>query len=219
MARTRTLHVYTLVGLLAVCFGTAPCLASFSLDVKAGLQTLEHPLTLAKTSRTRFGVEVAAAAPSNDHIEFTLGFGGASVATVSDTYTAYDDIGMIQDTLEDNFRTYDVRLGVRLYPISPDKSDSIHPYVGGGIGYYWMVDQWKDTHLETVDSPYWESTTEDKGRTTLAQGFFPYLSAGVDIPITDQAALLFEYKHDFMKKKDGADYGGGIIMAGMRFRW
>ncbi len=219
MARTHTLHVYTWVGLLAVCFGATPSLASYSIDVKAGLQTLENPLTLDKTSRTRFGVEFGSTVPSNDHLEFTLGFGGASVSTVSDTYTAYDNIGMIQDTLEDNFRTYDLRLGVRLYPISPEERDSIHPYVGGGVGYYWMIDEWKDTHLETVNSPYSEFTTEDKGRTTLAKGFFPYVCAGVDIPITDQAALLFEYKHDFMKKKDGADYGGGIITAGLRFRW
>jgi len=138
---------------------------------------------------------------------------------VSDTYTTYDNIGMIQDTLEDNFRTYDVRLGLRLYPISPKKRGSIHPYVGGGVGYYWMVDEWKDTHLETVNSPYSEFVTEEKGRRSLAKGFFPYVTAGVDIPITDQAALLFEYKHDFMKKKDGADYGGNIFTAGLRFRW
>ncbi len=219
MARTRTLHIYTAIGLLAACFGVTPCLAQFSIDVKAGLQTLDNPLTLEETSRTRFEIEMAAMAPASDHIEFTLGLGGASVSTVEDTYTAYDDVGMIQDTLEDNFRTYDLRLGVRLYPISPEQSAGMHPYVGGGVGYYWMVDQWKDSHLETVDSPYSEYSTEDRGHTTLADGFFPYLTAGVDIPITDQAALLFEYKHDFMKKKDGANYGGGIITAGLRFRW
>ena len=70
---------------------------------------------------------------------------------------------MIQDTLEDNFRTYDGRLGVRLYAISPEKEGSIHPYVGGGVGYYWMVDDWKDTHLETIDFPYSEFETKDDG--------------------------------------------------------
>jgi hypothetical protein len=219
MVRTRTLYVYTLIGLLAAFFSVTPCSAQFSVDVKAGLQTLDNPLTLKETSRTRFEVEVATMAPANDHLEFTLGFGGASVSSIEDTYTTYDNIGMIQDTLEDNFRTFDLRLGLRLYPISPEKTASVHPYVGGGVGYYWMVDEWKDTHLETVNSPYSEFSTEDKGRTTLARGFFPYLSAGIDIPITDQVALLIEYKHDFMKKKDGADYGGGIITAGARFRW
>ena len=91
--------------------------------------------------------------------------------------------------------------------------------MGGGVGYYWMVNDWEDKHLETVDSPYSEFRTKDDGHRTLADGFFPYVCAGVDIPITDQAALLVEYKYDFQKKEDGADYGGSIITAGMRFRW
>jgi len=219
MARTRTLHVYTLAGLWVVLAFITPCWASFNIDVKAGLQSLQNPITLEDTSRTRFEVELAGTTQASDHLEISLAFGGASVATVSDTYTTYDHIGMIQDTLDDNFRTYDFRLGLRLYAFSPEDSDSINPYIGGGIGYYWLVDEWKDTHLETVNSPYSEFETVDEGDYTLADGFFPYVTAGVDIPITDQAALLFEYKHDFMKKKDGADYGGDIFMAGMRFRW
>lgn len=218
MARLRTLYVYTLVGLLTALFSASPCMADFNIDVKAGLQTLDNPLTLEETTRTRFEVELAGTTPMSDNLEITLGFGGASVSSVSDTYTTYDHVGMIQDTLEDTFRTYDVRLGLRLYPFSMEES-VIHPYVGGGIGYYWMVDEWKDTHLETIDSPYQEFVTEDEGDYTLSEGFFPYLSAGVDIPISDQAALLFEYKYDFQKKEDGADYGGSIFTAGLRFRW
>ncbi|MCF7975567.1 MAG: hypothetical protein K9N55_17255 [Phycisphaerae bacterium] len=219
MVRTRTIPIHLLVGLFLVGFMTTPCLADFSIDVKAGLQTLDNPLTLEETSRTRFEVELAGTTPASDNLEITFAFGGASVTSATDTYTSYDAFGMIQDTLEDTFRTYDFRLGLRLYPLAPPDSDSIHPYVGGGVGYYWLVDQWKDTHLETIDVPYTEFWTEDEGHTSIADGFFPYVCAGVDIPITDQAALLFEYKHDFMKKKDGANYGGNIFTAGMRFRW
>ena len=218
MKLTRTHSVCTGIVLMALMV-TTPCFASFNIDVKAGLQSLENPLTLEKTSRTRIGVEIAGTTPASDNVEICLGFGGASVTSATDVSTTYDHLGMIQDTVKDEFRTYDFRLGVRVYPISPEKSDSIHPYVGGGIGYYWLVDEWTDTHLETTNSPYSEFSTEDKGHFSLAKGFFPYLTAGVDIPITDQAALLFEYTHDFMKKKDGADYGGDMFMAGMRFRW
>ena len=64
-----------------------------------------------------------------------------------------------------------------------------------------------------------EFETKDDGDYTLADGFFPYLLAGVDIPINDQIAVLLEYKHDFQKKEDGADYGGDIFTAGLRIRW
>ena len=215
MARLRTLYVYTLIGLLTVFSMASPCVASISLDLKAGIQTLNNPLTLKDTTRTRYEVELAGTTPISDNLEICLGFGGASVSTVKDTYTTYDDYGMIQETLEDKFRTYDLRLGVRLYAISPEKEGSIHPYVGGGVGYYWMVDDWKDTYLQTNPN----LKTEDDGNYTLAEGLFPYVIAGVDIPITDQAALLFEYKHDFQKTKDGADYGGDIFTAGLRIRW
>lgn len=219
MKTTRIQSVCTQLVLISLTLMATPCFASVSIDVKAGLQSLDNPLTLERTSRTRVGVEFAGTTPASDNVEICLGFGGASVTSATDVYTTYDSVGMIQDTLEDKFRTYDFRLGVRVYPIAPDDSDSIHPYIGGGIGYYWLVDDWKDTHLETINSPYTEFVTEEKGHFSLAKGFFPYLTAGVDIPITDQAALLFEYKHDFMKKKDGADYGGDMFMAGMRFRW
>ncbi len=219
MARIRTLSIHSLIGLMVVFFMTNPVLASFNIDVKAGLQSLQNPLTLKDTSRTRFEVELAGTTAASDYLELTMAFGGASVASAIDTYTKYDNIGMIQDTLEDNFQTYDFRLGLRLHAVSPEETDRIHPYIGAGVGYYWLVDEWKDTHLETVNSPYSEFVTKDKGHNTLAKGVFPYVTAGVDIPITDQVALLFEYKYDFLKKKDGADYGGHIMTAGMRFRW
>lgn len=219
MARLYTIPVYAWFGLLGLLLVCPPTPASVSIDARAGVQTLQNPVTLKETTRSRYEVEFANSNLTNDHVELGLSFGGASVASVTDTFTTFDDLGMIQDTFEDKFRMYDVRLGMRLYPVNPDERMRIHPYVGGGLGYYWLVDSWKDTHLETIDSPYSEIVEEDSGKITVAKGFFPYVTAGVDIPITDQAALLFEYKHDFNKKEDGVDYGGGIYMLGMRFRW
>ena len=72
MARTRTLHVYTLAGLWVVLSLITPCWASFNIDVKAGLQSLQNPITLEDTSRTRFEVELAGTTPASDHLEICL---------------------------------------------------------------------------------------------------------------------------------------------------
>ena len=134
MAHTRTISVYrlSLLGILLIVHSTS---ASVSVDVKAGLQTLQNPITLQETTRTRYEVELANSNLADEHVELGLSFGSASVTSVTDTYTTFDSLGMIQDTFEDKFRTYDVRLGMRLYPFNPNDHMGIHPYVGGGMGY------------------------------------------------------------------------------------
>ena len=219
MAYTRLISVYSSLSLLGILLFSNPASGSISVDFKGGVQTVQNPISLQDTTRSRYEVEFANSNLVDDHIEVGLSFGGASVSSITDTYTTFDSLGMIQDTFEDKFRMYDVRLGMRLYPINPIDRMGIHPYVGGGLGYYWLVDSWKDTHLETINSPYSEITEEDSGSITLAKGFFPYVTAGMEITVTPQAALLLEYKQDFQKKEDGVDYGGSIYMVGMRFRW
>ena len=59
---------------------------------------------------------------------------------------------------------------------------------------------------------------EDEGRDRLAHGFFPFLTAGVNVPLNAMSELLFEFQFDFEKKDAGWDLGGPIFMLGLRFR-
>ena len=216
MRRLRPLSIGTLLLTVALCPSTW---AVINMDLKVGTQTLQHPWTGEETTRTRYEISVAGTPDDNDQIEISLAFGGCSVGHAQDTVTTYDSYGMLQDTYEDNYRMYDVRLGLRLYPIPLNDRNCIHPYVGAGLGYYWMVNDWDFTHLETTDSPYSEYWEEASGHTNISKGLFPFVTAGVDIPLSDQAALLFEYQHDFEKTDNGFDYGDNIYMLGLRLSW
>lgn len=216
MVRLRPLSIGTL--LLTVVLSPSAW-AVINMDFKAGTQTLQHPWTLEQTTRPRYEISVAGTPYDNDQLEIALAFGGCSVGHATDTVTAYDSYGMLQDTYEDHFRMYDLRLGLRIYPISPEDRGCIHPYVGAGLGYYWMVNDWDYTHLETIDSPYSEYWEEDNGHTNISKGLFSFVTAGVDIPLSDQVALLFEFQHDFQKTDGGVDYGDSIYMLGLRMTW
>ena len=216
MARLRTLYVYTALILGGLAY---PATASVGVAIKGGVQSLQNPLTLEDSTRSRFEAEFSTSSLTNEHLELTLGIGGVSVASASDTYTTYDSYGTIQDTYEDKFRMYDVRLGARLYPLNPCTSPDPKVYVGGGLGYYWLMDHWEDTHIETVDSQSLVIEDKTDGRITTSKGFFPYVTAGLDIPFHENASLLFEFQYDFAKKDKGVDYGGAMYMLGLRVRW
>ena len=79
-----------------------------------------------------------------------------------------------------------------------------------------METQWEDTYVETGASYVY--IEEDKGRDRLARGFFPFISAGVNLPINSMSELLFEFQFDFEKKDAGWDLGGPIFLLGLRFR-
>lgn len=216
MDQLRFLSIQAL--LCGVFLMTVPALATISVDLNIGTQTLDNPLTLERTTRPRYEIAVAGTSPDNDQIEVALAFGGCSVAQAKDVLTTYDSYGMLQDTYIDRYRMYDLRLGLRLYAVSPEELDSIHPYVGAGMGYYWLADDWTYSHLETTDSPYSEYQQDKHGHKTISNGLFPFVVAGIDVPFSDQVALLFEYQHDFQKKDNGADYGGNIFTLGLRVK-
>ncbi len=217
MDQLRSLSIQAMI--CGVLLSAVPAWATVSMDLKVGTQTLDNPLTLERTTRPRYEIAVAGTSPGNDQVEVALAFGGCSVAHTKDVLTTYDSYGMLQDTYDDHYRMYDLRLGLRLYPVSPDELDSIHPYVGAGLGYYWLVDDWTFNHFETIDSPYSEYEENDRGHLSISKGLFPFVVAGVDVPLSDQVGLLFEFQHDFQKLDDGADYGGSLYTIGLRLKW
>ncbi len=217
MARLRTLSMHTLLMMVALTSNAA--WAVVNMDLKVGTQTLDNPWTYEQTTRARYEFSVGGTPYDNDHLEMAFAFGGCSVATIEDVVTTYDSIGMLQDTYEDRYRMYDIRLSLRAYLLPLEERDCIHPYVGAGIGYYWLVNDWTFTHYQTDDRDYSEYWEETNGHTNISRGLFPFVMAGIDVPLSDQAALLFEYQHDFQKTDEGLDYGGGIFTVGFRMTW
>ena len=87
-----------------------------------------------------------------------------------------------------------------------------------------MIDHWEDTHTETeVDAfgPGFDYiiTDVDEGSETWAKGFFPFLTAGVNVAVTSQLDLLMEFQYDFNKKNAGLDFSGPIWTLGLRVRF
>ncbi|MCH8215290.1 MAG: outer membrane beta-barrel protein [Planctomycetes bacterium] len=201
----------------------------WGLGFKVGAQTLDSPITGNRSTRTRFEVELASPLFADDYMDLALSFGGSSLATVSEYTIAFDSLGFIEETLEDHLILYDLRLAARFYPRGPGPTGyvddlRVKPYVGAGFGYFSMVDHWKDTHTETTVDAFgpgldFSITDVQKGSETWAKGFFPFVTAGVNVAVTSHLDVLVEFQYDFNKKNAGLDFSGPIGTIGCRVRW
>jgi hypothetical protein len=204
---------------LCLVLGATSSVYGWGVAVKGGWQRLESPLSFEKTTRGRFDVEISTGDAISDCLELALSLGGSSLGSVEDTFTTVGAGFVIDETMEDKLRLYDGRLAARLYPLGGAGGRDpfqLIPYVGAGVGYFHMETHWEDTYVETgAGYVYIE---EDDGRDRLAHGFFPFVTAGVNVPINSMSELLFEFQFDFEKKDAGWDLGGPIFMLGLRFR-
>lgn len=199
-----------------VSAGTGPGLA-----IKIGAQTLDSPIDGEKTTRVRMEAEIATALQANDRADFFLSVGGSPLGT--DRFTdIYESDGILyEDYYSDSFSLIDVRLGARLYPLGYDTT--IRPYIGGGIGYYWLRDSYSDEYYTTFEDPlrpgrYITFVDYASGTNTVTDGFFSFVTAGVTVPVRSNIDLLFEFKYDFAKDRAGIDLGGPIYMFGAMIR-
>lgn len=192
------------------------------LGFKIGVQTLDDPIDLDKTTRARFEFEVSSARFFDDHFDFAFTVGGSSLGSFTTEYADEVEGVFVEENYVDDLSIIDVRLAARLYPLG-DASE-IRPYVGAGLGYFWFLDRWDYEYAETFEDPLFPGdfhtfVEHDEGVDTAAKGFFPFITAGVTVPIGDQGELLFDFQYDFEKEDAGFDFGGPIYMVGARFRF
>jgi len=192
------------------------------LGFKIGAQTLESPITLEKTTRTRYELELSSQVFLDDHLDFALTVGGSSLGTHDSEYVDIIDDVLIEEFYSDSLSVIDLRLTARLYPFGDSRP--IRPYLGAGIGYFWFLDSWEDEYYETIEDPLFPGTfitfaDSDRDTETLANGFFPFVLGGVTVPVGSDFELLFEFEYDFEKDDSGFDLGGPIYMVGARFRF
>jgi hypothetical protein len=221
--RRRPLAYPLVLAVIALAWSACGLAASGpGLAFKVGVQTLEDPIDQEDTTRMRFEGELATARFFDEHVDFAFAFGGSSLGSHRETYTDYADGVYMEDTYRDDLSILDVRLAARLYPLG--NASEIRPYVGAGVGYFWFIDDWRDTISDTVQDPdfpdvYHTYTDEYEDTDTPAEGLFGFVTAGVTFPITDNGELLLEFQYDFGKEDNGYDLGGPIYMIGGRFRF
>jgi outer membrane protein W len=184
-----------------------------------GVQTIESPVTLEDTTRTRYELELASQLFANERIDFALSVGGSSLGKHEDAESGFYDDGTFWELYStDQLSLIDVRLAARLHPLGQE--GPLRPYLGAGLGYFWFIDSWEDEYYETIYDP--EPITffdEEEDTETLADGLFPFVMAGLNIAVNDNAEILLEFQYDIEKKDSGFDFGGPIFMAGARFRF
>lgn len=222
LRRTPLSLVLCLIGLVLGSSSRGIAASGPGLAIKGGVQTLEDPLDRDQTTRARFELELSTARFFDDHFDLAFAFGGSSLGSHSETYADYVDGIYMEDTFEDDLAVLDVRFAARLYPLG-DASE-VRPYVGAGIGYFWFLDEWRDTYSDTIQDPqfpdiYHTYTDEYEGSDTPAEGFFSFVTAGLTLPIGSNGELILEFQYDFEKEDNGYDLGGPIYMIGGRFRF
>jgi outer membrane protein W len=192
------------------------------LAFKMGVQTFENPVTLKDTTRTRYELEVSTQLFADDHLDFSLAVGGSTLGEYNDSDSYYDGDVFVEEYYTDNLSLIDVRLAARLHPLG--QSGPIRPYLGAGLGYFWFLDSWDDHYYETIEDPDFPGTfltfeDHQEGTETLADGFFPFVMAGVNVAVNDNLEVLAELQYDISKEASGFDFSGPIYMLGARFRF
>jgi len=192
------------------------------LGLKVGVQTLESPLDLDKTTRARYELELSSARFFDDHFDLAFTVGGSSLGSFDTYYSDVVEGALIEEFYRDNLSLIDIRLAARFYPLGD--ASRIRPHIGAGIGYFWFLDDWDYEYAETFENPFFPGLYDtyiekSDGVDTAAKGFFPFITAGVTFPIGDHGELLFDFQYDFAKEDNGFDFGGPIYMIGARFRF
>lgn len=188
------------------------------IGLKIGAQTFEDPGGDGKITRARAELEVASPLLFDEHLDFAFAFGGSYAGTYNETYTeTYEDGSYADDLYTDRLWLGDIRLAARLYPLGDHCR--LRPYVGAGIGYFWFNDDWDNHYSTTYLDPPVTIHEHEGGYETLANGFFPFVTAGLSLPLGEHAEILFEFQYDIDKKDSGFDLSGPIYMAGARIRF
>ena len=192
------------------------------LGFKIGAQTFDHPVSQNKTTRTRYELELSSQMFLEDHLDFALTIGGSSLGSYDSVEEGFIDETYFEEYYTDDLSLIDVRLAARLYPLGD--SAPIRPYIGAGIGYFWLLDSWDGDYYDTVEDPDYPGTyitffSEDEDTETLAEGLFPFILGGVTVPVGSDFEFLFEFQLDIEKEDSGIDLGGPIYMFGARFRF
>jgi hypothetical protein len=210
--------------IMLFCWATT-CFAGGSglgIGIKVGAQTMDSPTYLDKTTRARFEVEVASPRFGNDHFDMALTFGGSSFGSYDSEYEEFVDGVLFEEFYTDRYSIFDLRLAGRLYPLGD--SNWLQPYVGAGIGYFWFLDSWEYEYYETYEDPYVPGVFETYSETgeeseTLAHGLFPFVTAGLTVPVASNFELQFEFQYHYDKQDSGFDLGGPVYMFGCLFRF
>jgi len=213
-----------LLVILTLCWATT-CFAGGSgpgIGIKIGAQTLENPSDFEKTTRARFEVEIASPRFGDGLFDLALILGGSSLGSYHDDSAGYDGDVLIEEFYSDHYSLFDIRLAGRLYPLGDNSQ--IKPYVGAGIGYFWFFDSWDYEYYETYEDPFFPGvyyTYEEfgDGKDTLANGLFPFVTAGLMVPIDSNFELQFEVQYHYDKEDSGFDFGGPVYMFGCQFRF
>ncbi len=219
-----SLITVTICTLAASFAWTTPCAGQSGpgIALKIGAQTVEDPIDLDKTTRARLELEIASPVFADDYVDVAFSVGGSSLGSIDDDYVSIDEDVLIEESYLDDLFMLDIRLAARLYPFGYERS--LRPYVGAGIGYFWFLDYWQYEYAETFEDPHFPGTfhtliDEEEGTDTIAHGFFPFVVAGLNVAVSDNAELLFEFQYDFDKEDSGIDLSGPIYMFGGRIRF
>jgi hypothetical protein len=209
------------VSVLVLALAAAPAYAGSNgpgIGIKGGAQTLTNPWTDTKTTRARLEIELCTPKLLDDHFDVAATFGFSSLGSRSSGSTSIEDGLIVDRWSEDDLSLYDLRLAVRFFPVGHERT-VVSPYVGAGLGYFLFIDKWEDT-VTATDPESFASATDVTGQTeTVAEGLFPFVVAGLNVPLGDNAELLFEVEYDIEKENNGFDLGGPIYMAGCRLRF
>lgn len=216
---TRAMMI-AVAAMATVC--SAADLPSIGFAVKGGGHWVADPRDGDERLEPAWAIEVESPGLLGGALSVTGSFAGTHFDSHRPAPTAWSADGVdYRQRRKFQYDLYGGRLGLRWRPW---RSDGWQPYVDAGGGYYQYTEEtWTETTATWIDEETEEPVTEVDTTTRHKRrdhGLYPYVGAGVEIPIGEygsllgQTHLLIEVTHAF-----DDDFGGPAAVAGLRFRW
>ena len=121
------------------------------IGFKVGVQTLESPINLEDTTRTRFEFELSSARFFDDHFDLAFTAGRLLAGFLHHRICRRDRWRVHRRRPTSTTSASSISAWPRFYPLG-DASE-IRPYVGAGVGYFWFFDRWDYDYAETFEVP------------------------------------------------------------------
>ena len=206
-----------------VCEGEIP---SIGFAVKGGGHWVDDPRTGDRELQPAWEIEMESPVLWDGRLALVGSFVGTHLDSTRSSDQWSDGGVDYASRTKSSFDLNGGRFGLRYWPWP---SAYVRPYLGGGVGYYQYSREdhtrttatWFDPEAEEVVSEQTESTRH----TRRDKGFYPWISAGVEVPmggwssVVGQTRVLVEVVYQSYRRFYDADLGGVRAMAGLRWRF
>ncbi len=213
------MHNQVIAAVFVCSFLSLVSLGDSGVAIKGGAQFSDDPLTEDSEIIPRWEVEISSPSWFDQRLNLVGSIFAPRIEDNSFSNRWIVDETTMRQFIEEQLYIYDFRVGLsfRRQP----KAD-VCPYISGGIGYFHSAEKTSIAETATVfDAKLGRDVTTIKSKThnhDRSDEFYPWIAAGVEIPV-ENMAILAEVQYSAFMNYRGDDIGGIAVVAGVRWHF